>query len=114
MKKLIFLLLVSYGVFAQVKVSTYSGTKEGGMINGSLTEAKFKGAFGICFDKKGNLLIAENGNNLIRKIDVKGNVVTVAGNGKEGNVDGSKETARFNAPTGVCTDDKGNIFIADF
>jgi len=114
MKKLILPLLISCSIFAQVKVSTYSGSKEGGLANGTQSEAKFKGAFGICLDKKGNLLIAENGNNIIRKIDAKGNVSTIAGNGKEGNVDGSIETALFNAPTGVCADGKGNIYIADF
>lgn len=41
-------------------------------------------------------------------------VSTIAGNGMRGAVDGSKEKARFNWPTGVAVDDKGNIYIADF
>src|SRR3990170_2503186 len=41
-------------------------------------------------------------------------VTTIAGNGMRGAVDGSKEKARFNWPTGVAVDDKGNIYIADF
>lgn len=114
MKRLILFLFISSALVAQVRVSTFSGSKEGGLVNGSLSKAKFKGAFGICIDNNGNLFIAENGNNVIRKIDTKGNVNTVAGNGKEGNTDGLKENAQFSAPTGVCSDNKGNIFVADF
>src|SRR3990172_1504301 len=40
-------------------------------------------------------------------------VATIAGNGMRGAVDGSKEKARFNWPTGVAVDDKGSIYVAD-
>lgn len=41
-------------------------------------------------------------------------VATVAGSGRKGFLDGSKEKAQFNWPTGVAVDDRGNIYVADF
>ena len=41
-------------------------------------------------------------------------VTTIAGSGANGFLDGSKEKAQFNWPTGVAVDDKGNIYVADF
>ena len=40
---------------------------------------------GICLDKEGNLLVADSGNNCIRKINISnGMVTTIAGDGKSG------------------------------
>jgi DNA-binding beta-propeller fold protein YncE len=115
MKKIIILFLcTSISILSQVKVSTYSGTKDTGLVNGSLKDARYNKAFGICLDKKGSLFIAENGNSVIRKIDVKGNVTTLAGSGKIGTANGAGDKAEFNEPAGVCADDKGNVYVADF
>lgn len=115
MKKIFLLfLLTAFTLAAQIKVTNYSGSKEAGLVNGSIKTALYKGAFGICIDKKGNIYLAENGNSVIRKIDVKGNVTTLAGSGKVGSADGTGSKAEFSEPAGVCSDDKGNIYVADF
>lgn len=100
-------------LLAQYSVSTFAGS-DSGFVNGSLTEAKFNGSFGICFDKDGYLYIADSGNNCIRKIDTDGFVSTFAGTGEVGNKDGDRLTATFNSPTGICTDYNGNFYVADF
>ncbi len=52
-------------------------------------EAQFKEPRGIAIDKEGNLYIADAGNNRIRKVDTKLNVVTtIAGSGAAGYKDG--------------------------
>jgi uncharacterized protein (TIGR02145 family) len=49
-------------------VSTYAGSAASGFVNGIGTAAKFYFAFSVDGDTQGNLYIADNGNNAIRKI----------------------------------------------
>jgi len=69
----------------------------------------------ICIDNEGNIFISDYGNNVIRKVASSGIITTFAGTGGEGySGDGGQATnAQFKSPTGVATDDDGNIFIAD-
>ena len=99
---------------AQYSVSTYAGTGAAGLINGTLTTAQFTNSFGICRDNSGTIYIADNGNNCIRKITTAGIVSTYAGSATAGYIDGNATTALFNNPTGVCADDSGNVYVADF
>jgi len=69
----------------------------------------------VAIDKSGNIYIAEENGNRIRKINVSGVISTIAGNGTTGSSgDGGPATAaELNFPTGVCTDSQGNVYIAD-
>jgi sugar lactone lactonase YvrE len=69
----------------------------------------------VAVDASGNLFIADRGNNRIRKVDLKGIITTVAGNGSSGySGDGGAATnASLNNPSDVAVDDSGNLFIAD-
>lgn len=69
----------------------------------------------LAFDQAGNLYIAEDYNNIIRKIDIFGNISTVAGNGNAGfSGDGfAAVNAELNRATGVAVDKFGNIYICD-
>lgn len=58
---------------------------EAGFVNGSFQEARFHSPQGVAFDKE-IIFVADTENHAIRKIDLeKGTVITVAGNGKQGN-----------------------------
>lgn len=107
-------LLMHTAVVAQNFVHKYAGTGKAGFINGTLAEAKFSSPFGMCSDAEGNLYIADNGNNCIRKISKEGMVSTFAGAKTAGLVDGTLMEARFKAPTGICSDAEGNFYVADF
>ncbi|MBS3946488.1 MAG: SMP-30/gluconolactonase/LRE family protein [Melioribacter sp.] len=107
------LLILHSSSFAQYSVTTFAGS-DSGFVNGSLIKAKFNGSFGICIDKDGNFYIADSGNNCIRKINTDGVVSTFAGTGKAGHLDTDRLSATFNSPTGICTDNDGNFYIADF
>lgn len=95
----------------------YAGTGSSGYSGdgGKATEAMLRVPAGLAFDKKGNLYIADRNNNRIRKVDTRGIITTVAGNGAAGfSGDGGPATeAQLNLPSGVVLDDEGNLFIAD-
>lgn len=70
----------------------------------------------LSFDAEGNLLIADSGNSVIRKIDMAtGIITTVAGSGKVGYAGdtGDAIAATLNSPVCVTADDDGNLFIGD-
>jgi sugar lactone lactonase YvrE len=70
----------------------------------------------VCTDTAGNIYIADYGNNRVRKVTAAtGKISTVAGNSSAGySGDGAAATsAMLNAPTYVCTDKQGNIYISD-
>mmetsp|Transcript_67044 Transcript_67044/g.218281 ORF Transcript_67044/g.218281 Transcript_67044/m.218281 type:complete len:319 (+) Transcript_67044:380-1336(+) len=60
------------------------------------------------------MLVADCGNNRIRRIDVDGVVTTLAGSGQAGFSDGPGETASFHSPVSVAVDGAGNCVVADF
>jgi sugar lactone lactonase YvrE len=68
----------------------------------------------IVFDSSGNLYIADYFNYRIRKVDSKGNMTTVAGNGSPGfSGDGGQAVAASISPVGVAFDVAGNMYIGD-
>ena len=99
-------------------VTTTAGTGESGYSGdgGPAVSAKFNSPVSVLRDNVGNLYIADIGNNVVRKIDLDGNISTVAGNGTQGySGDGGLATAAQLAwPWGVAVDSAGNIYIADF
>ena len=73
-------------------------------------------SLGVAIDTAGNIYIADDGNNRIRKITAStGKISTVAGTGANGYTgDGGLATlATFNGPEGVALDPAGNIYISD-
>ncbi|PQJ12221.1 hypothetical protein CJD36_000220 [Flavipsychrobacter stenotrophus] len=79
------------------------------------TSATLNQPQGVFVDRTGNVLVADNYNNAIRKIAPSGIISTIAGNGSAGYTgDGVAATATsLNREAGVCTDTAGNIYIAD-
>ena len=66
-------------------------------------------------DLQGNVYIADEGSNRIRKVNTAGIISTIAGNGKQGfDGDGGPATsASLYEPSGVAVDPAGNVYIAD-
>jgi DNA-binding beta-propeller fold protein YncE len=83
-------------------------------IDGKRKKARFHSPGGIACAPSGHLYVSDTGNQVIRRIDPKGNVVTLAGSpGAWGSADGSGSAARFHSPQGLCVGADGNIYIAD-
>ena len=84
-----------------------------GSNDGNNSTATFSHPVGIHLDNNGNILVADEWNNIIRQVSPSGNVVTIAGKGIAGSADGPAATATFNYPEDVSTDNNGNIYITD-
>lgn len=99
------------------KISTVAGT--GFPIfsgdGGPATAAGLNAPLGLLFDSLGNLLIADSGNNRIRRVDAVGVITTLAGSGVRGmGGDGQPAlAAQFNAPAALAFTPDGRLLIAD-
>jgi len=109
------LLLCAHPIHAQVIV-TVAGTSAAGYSGdgGPATSATLNIPTGIAFDKSGNLLIADQENSVIRRLDIStGIITTIAGNGPYPG-DGLPATrAGLYGPTGLAIDKTGNIFVVE-
>ncbi|MFN7998921.1 MAG: hypothetical protein U0Q18_35180 [Bryobacteraceae bacterium] len=95
-------------------VAGQSGVTTFGGDGGAATSAGIGGPVGLTFDSSGNLYIADQYNNRIRKIS-GGTISTISGNGTDGySGDGSSATsAELSNPAGMTFDSSGNLYIAD-
>jgi hypothetical protein len=99
-------------------ITTVVGTGIAGYAgeNGLATAARLNGPEDVHVDAAGDLIIADAGNNIIRKVNATTGIITlVAGNTLRGySGDGGVATcARLSSPSEVITDPIGNIFICD-
>ena len=83
--------------------------------NGLATSAELGSPFGLAVDKIGNLYIADESNNRIRKVSTNGIITTVVGTGVAGygGDNGLAINAELNGPFGVAIDTFGNLYISD-
>jgi serine/threonine protein kinase/sugar lactone lactonase YvrE len=96
-------------------VGTLAGLSgRAGSSDGDGHDGRFCNPQGLAIDDKGNIYVADTGNNTIRKITPIGVVTTLAGlAGASGTTNRVGESARFNSPGGVAVDNAGNVYVAD-
>jgi len=88
------------------------GTK--GSKDGAGAAAQFFGPAGLSIDVAGNVLVADGGNHVVRKISRDGVVSTLAGSaGNYGDADGAGTAARFRNPVATAVDASGNVYVVD-
>lgn len=92
-------------------------TVAGGAVGdgGPATSAAFANPHYIAEDRNGNLYISDEFNHRIRRVDVAGNITTVAGTGISGysGDGGPAKSAMLSFPIGMVMDTRGNLLIAD-
>jgi trimeric autotransporter adhesin len=100
-------------------ISVYAGTGEHGFSgdSGSALDARLSYPNRLALDKSGNLYIADEGNNRIRRVDHQSSVITtVAGSsdtyGYSGD-GGPAVDAKLSLPEGLAVAGNGDIYIAD-
>ncbi len=81
---------------------------------GPATAAGIYGPTHMSRDLSGNIYVAENSGNRVRKISPSGIITTCAGTGVSGisGIGGPATAAQLNAPRGVLADNVGNVYIA--
>jgi hypothetical protein len=93
------------------EVSTVAGkVQQTGRNDGTAQEARFTHPLGIAIDGADNLLIADTGNGLIRKITPAGIVSTLTGVVAEG---GNREVLHFENPRSVIYTPDGTLYVID-
>jgi len=112
-------------------ITTFAGTGAFGYTGdgGPATAATFNYPEGLAVDGAGNVFFADQGNNVIRKIDTLGIITTVVGDGYGAGLtdslsglhiggfsgDGGPATAaELYLPAGIAFDVWGNLYIADW
>lgn len=89
-----------------------SYSEAGAFIDGFRENAMFMKPAGVFVNQQDDIIVADTGNHAIRVI--RGEfVITIAGNGTPGYVDGVETDARFNNPRGVVQCPQGYIYVAD-
>ena len=105
------------------QVTTWAGyQKDPGHVDGTGTAARFDFPRGLAVDASGNLFVADQRNDAIRKVTAAGVVTTVGGRASfPGARDGfgvgesadDKEEARFRYPAGLAVGDDGSLYVAE-
>ncbi len=99
-------------------ITTIAGNGTAGYAGdgGAATSAELKGPTGVAVDSTGNVYIADQANNRIRKVNAgTGVITTVAGTGTAAfSGDGGPATsAAMYSPTDLTLDSAGNLYISD-
>ena len=84
----------------------------GAFIDGFREHAMFMKPAGVFVKDNGDILVSDTGNHAIRLI-TESFVITIAGNGTSGFMDGAETMARFNHPRAAVVCGDGYIYVAD-
>lgn len=96
--------------------STLAGNGNGGFSDGTggptgMTE--FQALYAVAVDSAGNVYVADERNNRVRKVAPNGDTITIAGNETSGFKDGQGCTAEFNSPTGIAIAGNKLLYVSE-
>jgi len=80
-------------------------------------KAEFGGSMSICMGGDGNIYVADTYNNSVRQVTPAGVVTTIAGDGKQGYIEGPGDKAEFDQPSGITFLASGGnsfLYVSDF
>lgn len=95
------------------QVDTIVGRAGPGFQDGPTATAKLSYPVSLALDAQGRLLMADEHNHAIRRLNANGTLETIAGTGVAGFKDGTAALAQFNSPRALLLDKDGSLLIAD-
>ncbi|HXU26312.1 MAG TPA: hypothetical protein VN698_03710, partial [Bacteroidia bacterium] len=119
MKKFLTLLALTFFLQTNAQIITTvagDGTSAYGGDGGFATAAQLNSANGVTIDASGNIYIADNLNNRIRRVGSDGSITTMVGDGTGAfNGDGSlANITEIYGPADITINPSGYIYIADY
>ena len=84
-----------------------------GFVDATGATARFADPTSLAVGVGGVLYVADKGNHRIRKVSASGAVITVAGSGASGTLDGLGEIAQFFSPISLATTASGAVFVGE-
>ncbi len=104
-------------VAANGVISTIAGTGIAGFSgdNGPAVSAQLNLPQGLLLDSQGRLVVIDRTNQRIRRIDLSGNITTIAGDGTLATAgdNGPANQASLNGPNGIAYDGAGDLYITE-
>jgi DNA-binding beta-propeller fold protein YncE len=104
------------------QIAILAGSWLGGFREALWRSAGLHGPYGLAVDPGGTVYLAEGDDHRIWRITSLGDAAVLAGGGPAGNkqpeipgafADGPGPEARFNHPTGIAVDARGDLYVAD-
>jgi hypothetical protein len=99
------------------RIQTIAGTGAGGYSGdgGPASLARLNGPYGVSAGWQGGILIGDSFNNVVRRVDDRGVIHTIAGTGRRGHSGdgGPAREAELDAPQGIYADREDVIYIGD-
>jgi len=109
--------LLTAAIASGQTISTFAGNGTAGFSGdgGQATQAEINRVVGLAADAAGNIYLADQNNNRVRKVDTNGVITTFAGTGVAGysGDGGQAAAAELNGPLGVCVAPSGSIYVND-
>ncbi|MDQ2946056.1 MAG: hypothetical protein M3Y27_08965, partial [Acidobacteriota bacterium] len=108
-------LILRIGTDGLVKVVAGNGIRGFSGEGANATSASLDYPLGLALDPSGNLYVADQENQRVRRIDSKGVIETIAGGPSAFDLGdgGPSVLASLSYPSGLAADRRGNIYIAD-
>ena len=98
-------------------ITVFAGNGTGGYTGdtGPATLAEINRVVGLASDAAGNIYLADQNNNVVRKVDISGTITTFAGTGTPGfsGDQGQAAQAQLSGPVGVCVSPSGVVYVND-
>lgn len=90
------------------------GGKSVAGLDSSLAAGRLLRPLDACLDTLGNLWISDAQDRTVRRISPAGVMTTMAGqSGMMGYLDGGRAVSLFGAPTGICSNRRGGVYVCD-